>query len=423
MLSFNLKWLHKIVSRRIFKSVIVVGQGYVGLPLAVNAAKSGYKVYGFDISKEKIEQLKKGHCDSPDIKKSDLLRLQKKGKIQFTATIPKLYGQSIIVIAVPTPLDTNRKPDLSMLVNACELVASIIADKSLVINESTSYIGTLRDLIKPRIDKLSSAKDIIYAVAPERIDPGNTKWGMKNTPRVIAGLDDNATQMTVKFYSKFCKQIHIASKPEVAEAAKLFENTFRQVHIALVNELSSIADAIGFSTHETITAASTKPFGFMPFYPSIGVGGHCIPVDPSYLALSAESAGTEAKFINLANLTNSTMPKIIAGRIKIFLDGSLSGKKIQIAGITYKPNISDIRESPVLDLIRELKALGASVSWHDPFVIKYSDQQSSELDSNIDLGLITTPHSQIDFSVWKKSGIKVLDLSANTINFGWPKFL
>ena len=406
-----------------FKNIIVVGQGYVGLPLSVNAAKSGYKVYGFDISNEKIEQLKKGHTDSPEITKNDLLRLQKKEKIEFTSTIPKLNEQSIIVIAVPTPLDLNRKPDLSMLVNACELIAGVIVDNSLVINESTSYIGTLRDLIKPTIDKLSLAKNLMYSVAPERIDPGNTKWGMKNTPRVIAGLDDVATQTTVKFYSKFCGQIHIASKPEVAEAAKLFENTFRQVNIALVNELSSIADLIGFSTHETIKAASTKPFGFMPFYPSIGVGGHCIPVDPSYLAFSAESVGVEAKFINLANLTNFSMPKIIAERIRIVLDGNLSDKRIQIAGITYKPNISDLRESPALDLIYELKSLGASVSWHDPFATNYKDQQSSELNPDIDLGLIVTPHDKIDFSIWKKANVKVLDLSANSTSYGWAKFL
>ena len=405
-----------------FKNIIVVGQGYVGLPLSVYAAKSGYKVFGFDISKEKIEQLKKGHTDSPEIKKSDLLRLQKRGKIEFTSKIPNLNDRSIIVIAVPTPLDSNRKPDLSMLINACELVASVVKDNSLVINESTSYIGTLRDLIKPTIDKSSLSKNLMYAAAPERIDPGNTKWGMKNTPRVIAGLDQIAAELTVEFYSKFCNQIHIVSKPEVAEAAKLFENTFRQVNIALVNELSNIADSIGFSTHETIKAASTKPFGFMPFYPSIGVGGHCIPVDPSYLAFSAESVGVEPKFINLANLTNSSMPKIIAERIKFILNGSLRGKKIQIAGITYKPNISDIRESPALDLIHELKLLGGSISWHDPFVTKYDDQQSSELNSEIDLGLIVTPHDLIDFSIWKKSGIKVLDLSANSVNYGWPKF-
>jgi len=406
-----------------FKNVIVVGQGYVGLPLSVNAAKAGYKVYGFDISNEKIEQLKKGNSDSPEIKKNDLLQLQKKGKIEFTSTIPNLHVQAIIVIAVPTPLDSNRKPDLSMLVNACELVARVIVDNSLVVNESTSYIGTLRDLIKPTVDKSSSAKDIMYAVAPERIDPGNTKWVMKNTPRVIAGLDDEATQMAVKFYSKFCNQIHIASKPEVAEAAKLFENTFRQVNIALVNELSNIADVIGFSTHETITAAATKPFGFMPFYPSIGVGGHCIPVDPSYLAFSAELAGTDAKFVKLANLTNSAVPKFIAERIRTILNGNLSGKRIQLAGITYKPNISDIRESPALNLINELKSLGAIVSWHDPFVTELNEQKSSKLNSDIDLGLIITPHDQIDFSIWIKSGTKVLDLSANAKNYGWPKFL
>ena len=409
--------------RKTFKNVIVIGQGYVGLPLSVNAAKSGYEVYGFDISKEKIEQLKKGDTDSPEIKKSDLLRLQKKRKIQFTSTIPKLTQPSIIVIAVPTPLNSSRKPDLSMLISACELVASVIEDNSIVINESTSYIGTLRNLIKPTIDKLSSAKDIMYAVAPERIDPGNTKWGMKNTPRVIAGLDGVSTQISVDFYSKFCKQIHIVSKPEVAEAAKLFENTFRQVNIALVNELSSIADLIGFSTHETIKAASTKPFGFMPFFPSIGVGGHCIPVDPSYLAFSAESVGADAKFINLANITNSSMPKIIAERIRIILDGNLKGKKIQIAGIAYKPNISDLRESPALDLINELRSLHAIVSWHDPFIATYNNETSSELDSDTDLGLIVTPHDQIDFSPWKLSGIKVLDLSANPKNYGWPKFL
>jgi len=412
-----------IVAKSFSKNLIVVGQGYVGLPLSVNAAKSGYNVYGFDISEERIEQLKLGNTDSPGIKKSDLLRMQKQRKIQFTVTIPRLKDKSIIVIAVPTPLDSKRKPDLSMLVKACELISTILVNGSLVINESTSYIGTLRDLIKPKIDELSSAKDIMYAVAPERIDPGNTKWGMENTPRVVAGLDEMSTQMAVSFYSKFCNQIHIASKPEVAEAAKLFENTFRQVNIALVNELSNIADSIGFSTHEMIKAASTKPFGFMPFYPSIGVGGHCIPVDPSYLAFSAESVGAEAKFINLANLTNSSMPKIIAQRINFILDGNLKGKKIQIAGITYKPNISDLRESPALDLITELKLLGASVSWYDPIVTKYDNQQSSELNSDIDLGLIITPHDQIDFSIWKQSGVKVLDLSANSTNYGWPKFL
>jgi len=402
--------------------VSIIGQGYVGFPLAIHAAIAGNTVVGYDNDKSKISDITQGRYPISGLDTNSISLLL--GSNMYIPTYdPTLISESdIIVLAVPTPLDSNGNPDTSLLEDAARTVSNNCKLTALIINESTSYPGTLRNLVKP-IFKSKLGHKLLFASAPERIDPGNTKWGMKNTPRVIAGLDDIATQMAVKFYSKFCNKIHITSKPEVAEAAKLFENTYRQVNIALVNELSNIADVIGFSTHETITAASTKPFGFMPFYPSIGVGGHCIPIDPSYLAFSAESAGAEAKFINLANLTNLAMPKIIAERIKIFLDGNLIGKKIQIAGIAYKPNISDIRESPALDLIKELTALGASVSWHDPFVTKYNDQQSSELNSEIDLGLIVTPHSQIDFSVWKVSGTKVLDLSANIINFGWPKFL
>ena len=406
-----------------YSSVIVVGQGYVGLPVAINAARCGFKVYGFDISREKIEHLKLGVTSSPEITKTDLLDLQSQGKIEFTNTIPQLSEKSIIIIAVPTPLNAERKPDLEMLESACTLISNIIIDDSLVINESTSYVGTLRNLIRPTIERLSPAKNIFYAVAPERIDPGNIQWGIHNTPRVISGLDDLSIQMAAKFYANFSGQIHTVSKPEVAEAAKLFENTFRQVNIALVNELSNVANKMDFSTHETIEAAATKPFGFMPFFPSIGVGGHCIPVDPSYLSFSAESVGVEAKFINLANEVNSSMPIVVTERIKSHLAGDINGKRIQIAGITYKPNISDLRESPALELISELKNKGAVVSWHDPFVSNYEGQSSMALISEIDLGLIVTPHDQIDFSIWKKANIKVLDLSANSNNYGWPKFI
>jgi UDP-N-acetyl-D-glucosamine dehydrogenase len=406
-----------------FKNLIVVGQGYVGLPLAVSAAKVGYKVYGFDARKEKIELLKEGITSSPDITKIELLDLQKMGRIEFTDTIPLLSEKSVVVIAVPTPLNSKREPDLQMLNSACEYIASILVDESLVINESTSYVGTLRNQIKPTIEKFTSAKNVLYAVAPERIDPGNINWNMQNTPRVISGLNEIATKLATQFYSDFSGQLHIVSKPEVAEAAKLFENTFRQVNIALVNELSNLAAAMNFSTHETIEAASTKPFGFMPFYPSIGVGGHCIPVDPTYLAFSAESVGVEARFINLANEVNLSMPAVIVDRIKSHLNGSLSEKIIQIAGITYKPDISDLRESPALELIRELRNAGAIVSWHDPYVAYYEGQASIDLCTEIDLGLIVTPHKQIDFSIWKKTNISVLDLSANSINYGWPKFI
>lgn len=405
------------------KNVVVVGLGYVGLPLVVNAAKSGYKVFGIDIDLEKISQLTLGNTTIPEIKKKDLVALQKSGKIQFTSSLPHLNNPSIFVVAVPTPLNREGNPDFSMLKEACDLISKVIVENSLVINESTSYIGTLRDLIKPRIDSASSVANIMYAVAPERIDPGNLKWNLNNTTRVISGLDDVATKLSKKFYSKFCKKIYIASAPEVAEAAKLFENSFRQVNIALVNELSTISSRYGFSTYEVIKAASTKPFGFMPFYPSIGVGGHCIPVDPSYLSYSGELVGVDTKLIKLANQTNSSLPKIIAQRLSNYLNGNLRGKKVQLAGLAYKPNVPDLRESPAIDLLTELKSLGAIVSWHDPLVNEYNGEHSSELSSNIDLGLIITPHDSIDFSKWKRSKLKVLDLSANNTNYGWDKFL
>jgi len=406
-----------------FKNVVVIGLGYVGLPLVINAAKSGYKVFGFDIDAVKIAQLKLGKSFTTEIRKQDLLGLQKSGKVIFSSIMPTLNQPSIFVIAVPTPLNRDRKPDLSMLTKACELISQVIIENSLVINESTSFIGTLRRLIKPTIESGTSVPKILYAVAPERIDPGNSIWTLNNTTRVIAGLDDASTEVTKKFYSKFCKKIYIASAPEVAEAAKLFENSFRQVNIALVNELSIVSSKYGFSTHEVIQAASTKPFGFMPFYPSIGVGGHCIPVDPGYLEYSAELVGTELKLIKLANQTNAFMPKIVARRLREYFNGSLKDKKIQIAGISYKPNTPDLRESPAIDLLIELKSLGAIVSWHDPLIPQYDHQPSTELSSKIDMGLIVTPHDSIDFSIWKNSNVKVLDLSATKRNFGWQKYL
>ena len=404
-------------------NIAIIGQGYVGLPLGIHAAKAGHTVVGFDIDSQRVKSLSLGHTESPEVTSFEILELQEKSRISFTCELEKLVNCTIFIIAVPTPLDSVGKPDLSNLKSACELISKIISPKCLIINESTSYIGTLRNLIKPMIDKLSNKDNLEYAVAPERIDPGNKVWNIKNTPRNVAGLTSLATQQAVDLYNSFCDSVNVVSSAEVAECAKLFENTFRQVNIALVNELSKVANKLNFSTHEAVRAAATKPFGFMPFYPSIGVGGHCIPVDPSYLSYSAELVGVDAKFINLANLVNSSMPKIITERVKDYLGGDLTGKQVQIAGISYKPDISDLRESPALDLIKELEIAGAIVSWHDPFVDEYNSKQSVALSNEIDLGLIVTPHSQIDFSIWKEANVKVLDLSANSNNYGWSKFL
>jgi len=401
----------------------VIGLGYVGLPLAINAAKSGYLVTGFDIDKDKIHKLQGGISELSEFESSELLKLQASGNLEFLDLLPKQLKPSIFIIAVPTPLDKEHNPDLTMLKSACELIASVIFDGSLVINESTSYIGTLNNLIQPMITSLTGLVNLDFAVAPERIDPGNKKWDLKSTPRLVAGISERSTKRAIDFYLRFSDHVNPVSKPEVAEAAKLFENTFRQVNIALVNELSQITNSFKISCHEVIEAASTKPYGFMPFYPSIGVGGHCIPIDPSYLAFSAQSVGVEANFINLANRVNLSAPYSVGQRIKARLDGDLNGKKIQIAGISYKPNVADMRESPVLELMKELSELGAIISWHDPLVKEWGGHRSVALDTMVDLGVITTPHDSIDFTIWQESGINVLDLSANTKNYGWPKFL
>ena len=403
--------------------LIVIGQGYVGLPLAIRAAEAGYKVTGFDLDEDKINKLKAGYTTSPDVPSEQIIRLQSQNKIEFTYKLSNINQPAIFVIAVPTPLNPKHEPDLSMLKNACNIVAKVVKDGSLIINESTSYIGTLRNLIKPTIDTISDLKNLMYATAPERIDPGNKVWDMSNTPRLISGLTNESTQKALDFYRKFCKELKKVSKPEVAEAAKLFENTFRQVNIALVNEFSTIADKLDFSTHEAISAAGTKPYGFMPFFPSIGVGGHCIPVDPIYLSYSAETVGLETNFINLADKINLSMAKNVAKRIEVKMGGDLTGKRIQIAGIAYKAGVSDMRESPAVQLMKEIKDLGAILSWHDPLVKRFSDEISIPLDPTINLGLIVTPHEEIDFSVWLDAKTNVLDLSASPKNYGWPKFL
>jgi UDP-N-acetyl-D-glucosamine dehydrogenase len=402
--------------------VSIIGQGYVGLTLSVGAATVGHKVVGLDINKDLINNLSNGVTYVPGVSEKMLRDLIESNNYSPTTNLNSLNGSEIVIIAVPTPLTNDRKPDLEFLNSAIRVIAENVMNPALIVNESTSYPGTLRDFIKPLLEKLSNEK-FLFAVAPERVDPGNENWNLNNTPRVIAGLTDEATDRAVSFYSTFCQKIYRAPSSEVAEASKLFENTFRQINIALVNEFSVISNKLGFSASEAVKAASTKPFGFMPFFPSIGVGGHCIPVDPTYLSYISEIFSVKANFIELANQTNLMMPNKVATRIKNYLGGSLKGIRIQIAGISYKPNVKDMRESPVIQFMLELKSLGSIVSWFDPLVKSFDYESSVPLDPSVDLGIIATPHSEIDFSVWKKSGTRVLDLSANQNDYGWSKFL
>lgn len=402
--------------------VSVIGQGYVGLTVSFFSSQAGNQVIGLDNNKSLIDDLKTGLTEIPGIDKQELVRIQNNGRLQFTNDPELIRESTVIIIAVPTPLDKNRDPDLRFLEQATDCIARYASENTTIINESTSYPGTLRNFIIPNIKKKSNL-NFLYAAAPERIDPGNKNWNLKNTPRIISGLTSEATARAVEFYSSFCDYIHVVESPEIAESAKIFENTFRQVNIALANEFAYIAGEIGFSAHQAILAASTKPFGFMPFFPSVGVGGHCIPVDPNYLVYTAKNLGINLDLINTANMINLLAPQRVVEKIEKFLSKPIKDLKIQIAGIAYKSEVPDMRESPAILLMKQLENSGAKVTWHDPVVKTYEEVASSPLNTEVDLGLIVTPHSKIDFSVWERSNLLVLDLSANGNDYGWPKFL
>ena len=377
------------------KKVAIIGQGYVGLTISAFASKD-YQVVGFDNSKKIVEQLNQGISHIEGVNSQDIKAAMSAGKYRATSNASDIARVDIVVIAVPTPLDKDRKPDLTFIESACKTIAENISHPVLIINESTSFPGTIRNFIKPLIEKLSANKmEHLYAISPERVDPGRVDWDQKNTPRLYAGLTPEASKKTRDFYSTFCDNLVEVSSPEVAEAAKLFENTFRQVNIALVNEFAQIAHALGISVHETLEAANTKPYGFMKFSPSAGVGGHCIPVDPSYLAHVAEGLGVPATFIERANEVNLEMPKYVVARVMADNGGSLVGKSVQVIGVAYKPNVADTRETPAELVITELERQGAKVTWHDLVVGNWHGQESSALGGS-EIAIVVTLHDAVD---------------------------
>ena len=379
--------------------IAIIGQGYVGYALSVAASKAGHSVIGFDTNPKLISEIKA---------KDDL------SNYLPTNSEADIKDQDAYIIAVPTPLDEKNLPDLSFLINATQLIARSATKGSLVINESTSYPGTLREVVITEIEKISKAK-FLYAAAPERIDPANTKWSIRNTPRVIAGIDDQSSRAAYEFYKSICDEVILVSSAEVAESAKLFENTFRQVNIALVNELAQITEKLGISANEVIKAASTKPFGFMKFNPSLGVGGHCIPIDPIYLAQKAESVGASAQFIRQANLVNQQMPIYVLKRLEGLLGGDISGKKICIVGISYKPDVTDMRQSPAIVLWQELEKKGALVSFHDELVKEFEGKTSMALAPNsFDLVVVAVAHSNLVLEKVIKSAPIIFDCTGTT---------
>jgi UDP-N-acetyl-D-glucosamine dehydrogenase len=387
--------------------VSIIGQGYVGLTISVFAGVH-HEVIGFDKNQSVVDALNAGKSHIEGVESVDLARLIAAGKYKATTDAAEIAGSDVIVIAVPTPLTKDRKPDLSFVEAACKTVGENMKNSALIINESTSFPGTVRTLIKPLIEKYSGGIEHMYAVSPERVDPGRSDWNQKNTPRLYAGLTPEASKAVRNFYSTFCDDLVEVSSPEVAEAAKLFENTFRQVNIALVNEFAQIAHALGISVYETLDAAATKPYGFMKFIPSAGVGGHCIPVDPSYLAHTAAGLGVPATFIERANEVNLEMAKYVVDRVKADNGGSLSGKKVQVVGVAYKPNVADVRETPAEPVIEELKQAGAVVSWSDDLVADWMGQASTAL-GGADIAVVVTLHAATDASEVLKSAPYVFD--------------
>ena len=388
--------------------VSIIGQGYVGLTISVFAANH-HTVVGFDMNQSIVDALNAGKSHIEGVDSADLTRLIGAGSYGATTDASEIVGSDVVVIAVPTPLTKDRKPDLAFVEAACKTIGENLKTSALVINESTSFPGTVRNFIKPLIQKYSAGSiQHLYAVSPERVDPGRVDWDQKNTPRLYAGLTPAASSAVREFYSTFCDNLVEVSSPEVAEAAKLFENTFRQVNIALVNEFAQIAHALGISVYETLDAAATKPYGFMKFMPSAGVGGHCIPVDPSYLADAASRAGVPATFIERANAVNLDMAKYVVDRVIADNGGSLKDKLVQVVGVAYKPNVADVRETPAELVIEELKRAGATVTWTDDLVSSWMGESSKPLGGS-EIAVVITLHSVTTADAVLKSAPYVFD--------------
>jgi len=355
-------------------SVAILGLGYVGLPLAVVFAEAGFKVTGVDPVAEKVAMLSRGESYVLDVPSGQVARLIKSGMLTATTDFSTLQHADAVSICVPTPLRNTGDPDLSFIVNAADSLAQYMHPGVVVVLESTTYPGTTRELVLPRLSqdgKLEVGKDFFLAFSPERVDPGRKDWTTVNTPKVLGGITAACSEVGAGWYSQALQKVVMVSSTEVAEMTKLLENTFRMINIGMVNELALICDRLGMDVWEVIDAAATKPFGFMKFQPGPGLGGHCIPIDPLYLSWKMKELNYTTRFIDLASEINTGMPRFVVEKTQDALNEhkkSLKGSRVLVLGVTYKPDIDDLRESPALDVIRLLQQKGADVTYHDPYI-------------------------------------------------------
>ncbi len=392
-------------------TVGVVGLGYVGLPLSVEIARSGLRAVGFDVDPEVVDGINGGASHIEDVTGEELAEILATGRLEATTDMARLAECDAISISVPTPLSKTQDPDVSFVIAASEAVAAALRPGQLVVLESTTYPGTTREVLLPALEAtgLEVGKDFFLCFSPERVDPGNPVWKTKNTPKVIGGVTAACTEAGLAVYERCIDTMIAVSSTEAAEMVKILENTFRAVNIAMVNEVALIADRLDVDVWEVIEAAATKPFGFMKFTPGPGLGGHCIPVDPHYLAWKMRTLDYRTRFIELASEINAEMPQFVVGKVRAALNAgkkAVNGSRILVLGVAYKRDVNDVRESPALDIIGLLAADGAEVDYHDPFVpvlaedganlssIALTDQALTEADAVV----IVTDHTDIDYA-------------------------
>lgn len=431
-------WAEQLKQKLVDKTaqVGVIGLGYVGLPLAVEFAKAGFTVTGIDIQEEKVQKLHAGVSYVQDVPGEVVNRLVSSGKLKATTDFSVIAHLDTVNIAVPTPLRKTKDPDMSYVVAASQQVAKYAHPGLLVILESTTYPGTTAELVQPMIERegFRAGKEFFLCFSPERVDPGNPTFQTKNIPKVVGGTSPTCTELATLFYSQALDHVVPVASTQVAEMVKLLENTFRMINIGLVNELAMMCDRMGINVWEVIEAAATKPFGFMPFYPGPGLGGHCIPIDPFYLSWKTKQAGIEARFIELAGYINGQMPHFVVDKIISAMNDSgkaLKGSRILVAGVAYKRDIDDVRESPALDIIHLLRKKGAEVKYSDPYIPFLRLEESTPMSSvdlyaeaaTADCVVIVTDHSCVDYGRLLDAASLIVDTRNAMKQYRSPKIV
>lgn len=401
--------------------VVVVGLGYVGLPLAILVASKGFEVFGIDSSLERLEQIQRLNLEFEDVEIDQLNHLLNSEQLRISNDFSKLSEAETVLICVPTPLDSMHAPDLSSLQQVVFEMAKFVKPGTLISLESTSYPGTTEEFLKPNLLKFSNLSDgeLFFVFSPERVDPGNRLWNLESTPKVVSGISESDLHKAILFYSKIFANVIPSSSTKAAEMAKLLENSFRLVNISLINEIAQICHSIGIDIMEVIKLASTKPFGFLPFYPGPGIGGHCIPVDPVYMLHTANKLGSTSKIVEVALAQNREMSERIYNRARAILGDENLSPRIGVIGLAYKPNVADTRESPAINFIEFARARGAQVFWNDEVVNSWSTENSTSIPNlykNSDLIVLMVKHDYLTLNPEEKQ-IKVLDCTY-TLEFG-----